>query len=54
MSKLKVGDTITFKFAGGRDSGVIQEIAKKGNKILAYKVTDTKYVYWVTKEQIIK
>ena len=50
---MKIGDTIKFSFAGGREEGTIQEIKKEGNKILSYIVWDGQYRYNVNKEDII-
>ena len=50
---MKIGDTITFSFAGAKEQGTIQEIRKEGNKIIEYIVWDGKYRYHVDKEQII-
>ena len=49
----RVGDTIEFKFAGGKEKGIIKEIKKKGNKILSYSVSDGKYNYNVVKAMIL-
>jgi len=49
----RVGDTIEFKFAGGKERGTIKEIKKKGRKILSYSVSDGKYNYNVAKEMIL-
>jgi len=49
----RVGDSIEFIFAGGREKGTIKEIKKKGNKILSYSVSDGKYNYNVAKEMIL-
>jgi len=49
----RVGDTIEFKFAGGKERGTIKEIKKKGNKILSYSVSDGKYNYNVVKDMIL-
>jgi len=49
----RVGDTIEFKFAGGKERGIIKEIKKRGNKILSYSIWDGKYNYNVAKEMIL-
>ena len=49
----RVGDSIEFIFAGGRERGIIKEIKKRGNKILSYSVSDGKYNYNVAKEMIL-
>ena len=49
----KIGDTIEFKFAGGKEKGTIKEIKKKGNKILSYSIWDVSYNYTITKEMIL-
>ena len=49
----RVGDTIEFKFAGGKERGIIKGISKKGRKILSYSVSDGKYNYNVAKEMIL-
>lgn len=50
---MKIGDIITFSFAGGIERGTIREIRKEGNKIIEYIVWDGRYRYHVDKEQII-
>ena len=49
----RVGDSIEFKFAGGKERGTIKEIRKKGNKILSYSIWDGSYNYTITKEMIL-
>ena len=49
----KVGDSIEFKFAGGKEKGIIKEIHKKGRKILSYSVSDGKYNYNVAKDMVM-
>ena len=49
----RVGDSIEFIFAGGREKGTIKEIKKRGNKILSYSVSDGKYNYNVVKDMIL-
>jgi hypothetical protein len=49
----KIGDSIEFKFAGGKEKGIIKGINKKGRKILSYSVSDGKYNYNVAKEMIL-
>ena len=49
----RVGDTIEFRFAGGKEKGIIKGIRKKGRKILSYSVSDGKYNYNVAKEMIL-
>jgi len=49
----KVGDTIEFKFAGGKEKGTIKEIKKKGNKILSYSIWDGYYNYTITKDMVM-
>ena len=49
----KVGDSLEFKFAGGKQRGTIKDIEKKGRKILSYSVSDGKYNYRVTKDMVV-
>jgi len=49
----KVGDTLEFYFAGGRERGTIKKINKKGRKIISYSVSDGKYNYRVTKDMVV-
>jgi hypothetical protein len=50
----KIGDTIRFRFAGCWESGVVTEVVKKGNKILSYRVKDSKYTYSVDRVNVKK
>jgi hypothetical protein len=50
----KIGDTIQFRFAGVWESGVVTEVIKKGNKILSYRVKDSKYTYSVDRVNVKK
>lgn len=48
----KIGDTISFRFAGSNESGSIVDIRGEGNDI-RYMVFDGSYRYPVKKDQII-
>jgi len=50
----KIGDTISFRFAGVWESGVVTKVIKKGNKILSYRVRDSKYTYFVDRVNVKK
>ena len=49
----KVGDTLEFYFAGGKEKGKIKGINKRGRKIISYSVSDGKYNYRVTKDMVV-
>ena len=51
---MKKGDSVKFIFAGAIEQGVIIDVRKRGNKILSYTVSDKKYRYPVTPENILK